>query len=338
MKYKEFGNTGQKISAIGLGCMGMSAAYGTPDNEESNATLHRALEIGVDFWDTADIYGINHANELLIGEFLKGKRDKVFLATKFGFVLNEGFRNPFQPGGMHIDGSPAHVKEAIEGSLKRLGTDHIDLYYLHRVDPNTPVEETVGAMADLVKEGKVRYIGLSECTTDDLRKAHAVHPISAVQSEYSLLTRLVEENGILELTKELGIVFVPFSPLSRGLMSARLKVDELVDTDFRRRLPRYQGEYLDNNQKLVTEFAEFAAKKGATAAQLAIAWVIAQGDNIIPIPGTKRRTYLEENAGAADLTLNAEDLRQIQGILDRYPQIGPRYSSNENKFLKKDNE
>jgi aryl-alcohol dehydrogenase-like predicted oxidoreductase len=335
MKYKEFGITGDKVSALGLGCMGMSTAYGTPDNEESIATLHRALELGINFWDTADIYGIGHANEKLLGRVLKGNRDKVFLATKFGFVLNEGFQNGFQPGALHIDGSPAHVKQAIEGSLQRLGTDYVDLYYLHRVDPNTPIEETVGAMADLVREGKVRCIGLSECTTDDLHRANAVHSIAAVQSEYSLLTRIVEENGILELTKELGIAFVPFAPLSRGLMSAKLKVADLGKDDFRIRIPRYQGEYLDNNQKLASEFAAFAAKKGSTAAQLAIAWVIAQGDYIIPIPGTKRRKYLEENAGVADLSLTAEDLAQIQEILDKYPVTGPRYSSNESKFLKK---
>ena len=335
MKYRQFGNTGKDVSVMGLGCMGMSTSYGTPDDEESVATLHRALEIGVIHWDTADIYGVNYANELLLSRALTGQRDKVFLSTKFGFRIKEGFTHLSQPGSTYIDGSPAHVKNAIEGSLKRLGTDYIDLYYLHRIDANVPVEETVGAMADLVKEGKVRYIGLSECSTDDLRRAHQIHPITAVQSEYSLLTRIPEENGILELTKELGIAFVPFSPLSRGLLSANLNVAELGQNDFRSHLPRYQGEYLDNNQKLAAGFAEIAAEKDATAAQLAIAWVIAQSDHIFPIPGTKKRKYLEENARSVDITLTPEDLKRIQALADKYPTVGPRYSTKEDKFIKK---
>ncbi len=335
MKYRELGKTGIRLSGIGIGCMGMSAAYGTPDNEESIATLYRSLELGINFWDTADIYGNNHSNEKLLAQVLKEKRDQVFLATKFGFALNEGFTDSFQPGATYLNGKPDYVKKAVEGSLQRLGVDHIDLYYLHRVDPNTPIEETVSAMADLVKEGKVRYLGLSECTTEHLQRAMSIHPITAVQSEYSVLTRTPEENGILELTKTLGVAFVPFAPMSRGLMTATVNVNELDANDFRTRLPRYQGEYLDNNQKLAAVFAAFAKEKGATAAQLAIAWVIAQGDHIIPIPGTKRRKYLEENAAAIDLTLTQADLARIQAIVNEFPLTGPRYSSNENKFVNK---
>lgn len=334
MKWKKFGSTGETVSALGLGCMGMSTAYGTQDNEESIATLNLALELEINFWDTADCYG-NGANERLISEVLVPNRDKVFLATKLGFVLNEGFSDTFQPGASHLDGSPKHVKEAAERSLKNLGVDTIDLLYLHRVDPNIPVEETVGAMAGLVKEGKVRYIGLSECTTDDLRRANAVHPIAAVQSEYSILTRAVEENGILALTQELGIAFVPFAPMSRGLITNKLDIAGLRPDDFRSRLPRYTGEYLSNNLKLSAAFAGLAQEKNATAAQLAIAWVMAQGEHIIPIPGTKRRTYLKENAGAAELSLTADDLANIQALLETYPLTGPRYSANEDKFVKK---
>jgi len=335
MKHRELGKTGEMVSGVGLGCMGMSAAYGTPDNAESIATLYRALELGVNFWDTADIYGNDHSNEKLLATILKDKRNQIFLATKFGFALHDGFTDSFQPGATYLNGKPDYVKKAVEGSLQRLGVDHIDLYYLHRVDPNTAIEETVGAMVDLVKEGKIRYLGLSECTTDHLQRAMAVHPITAVQSEYSLLTRTPEENGILQLTKELGVAFVPFAPMSRGLMTATIKIDELTANDFRTRLPRYQGEYLDNNQKLASAFAAYAKAKGATAAQLAIAWVIAQGDHIIPIPGTKRRQYLEENTAAVDITLSNDDLANIQAIVDQFPLTGPRYSSNESKFIKK---
>lgn len=332
MKYKELGKTGKKLSVLGLGCMGMSSAYGTPDDTESIATLNYALDLGINFWDTADIYG-NGINEELISKVLVPNRDKIFIATKFGFRVR-GAGNAFVGGETYLDASPKWMRQAVEDSLRRLKIDTIDLYYAHRIDPNVPVEETVGAMAELVKEGKVRYLGLSECTPEDLKKAHAVHPITAVQSEYSLLTRDVETE-ILPLTQELGITFVPFSPLSRGLITNKLDISSLATNDFRANLPRYNGEYLDNNQKLSTAFAEFAASKNCSPAQLAIAWVMAQGENIIPIPGTKRRNYLEENVGAIIVNLGAKDLELIEAIVNKYPNIGPRYSSRENKFVKK---
>jgi aryl-alcohol dehydrogenase-like predicted oxidoreductase len=332
MKYKELGKTGKKLSVLGLGCMGMSSAYGTPDDTESIATLNYALDLGINFWDTADIYG-NGINEELISKVLVPNRDKIFIATKFGFRVR-GAGNAFVDGETYLDASPKWMREAVENSLRRLKIETIDLYYAHRVDPNIPIEETVGAMAELVKEGKVRYLGLSECTPEDLKKAHAVHPITAVQSEYSLLTRDVETE-ILPLTQELGIMFVPFSPLSRGLITNKLDISSLATNDFRANLPRYNGEYLDNNQKLSTAFAEFAIGKNCSPAQLAIAWVMAQGENIIPIPGTKRRNYLEENIGAINVNLCAKDLELIEAIVNKYPNIGPRYSPRENKFVKK---
>lgn len=334
MEIRELGNTGEELSAIGLGCMGMSFAYGERDDAESLATLERALELGINFWDTADIYG-NGTNETLISDILIKNRDKVFIATKFGFRTPENVGDiTALRDDIFLDCSPAYIKIAVEKSLKRLKTETIDLYYAHRIDPNIPVEETVGAMAELVKEGKVRYLGLSECSADNLRRAHAVHPIAALQSEYSLLTRDVEHE-ILPLTKELGISLIPFSPLSRGLMSANLDISKLKEGDFRNTLPRYSGEYLENNQHLATEFAAYAHSKNCSPAQLSIAWVMAQGEHIIPIPGTKRRTYLEDNAEAVNVTLDSIDLAAIDAIVSRYPNIGPRYGARENRFIQK---
>lgn len=328
MKYRKFGNTDIELSALGLGCMSMNHAYGVPDDDESLATLNKALELGINFWDTADIYA-NGKNEELVSKVLQPNRDKIFIATKFGFVPGDaGLLSSF-------DGSPAYLKKAVERSLKRLQIEVIDLYYAHRIDPNIPVEETVGAMADLVKEGKVRYLGLSEASAGSIRKAHAVHPISALQSEYSLLTRDVEKE-ILPLCRELNITFVPFSPLARGLVTNTLNIRELADNDFRKSLPRYQAEYEDNNQQLVRAFADTAAKAGCTPAQLALAWVLQQGDNIIPIPGTKKRKYLQENAASVDVEVSPQQMQDIENLLLKYPDTGARYSENYQKFVDPD--
>jgi aryl-alcohol dehydrogenase-like predicted oxidoreductase len=325
MIYRTLSRTGEKISAIGLGCMGMSFAYGPVDDQESIATLHRALDLGINFWDTADMYA-NGKNEELISQVLVSNRDKVFIATKFGFRLRDGIAGPSHAPSTYVDGSPQWIRQAVEGSLKRLGIETIDLYYAHRIDPNIPVEETVSAMAQLVKEGKVRWLGLSEASAKTIRRAHAVHPITALQSEYSLLSRDLE-NGTLQTVRELGISLVAYSPLSRGLITATLpNQSALAADDFRRTLPRFDDQHMANNRALAEDFSLLAKSKNCTAAQLALAWVLAQGEDIIPIPGTKKRKYLEENAGAVDILLTAQDMQTIDQLVKKYPDTGQRYS------------
>jgi len=320
MKTRTLGPKGPEVSAIGLGCMGMSAFYGPPSDEVvAIGVIERALELGITLFDTAEMYG-PHTNEQLLGTALKGKRDQAFVATKFGIGYNA------ERTRLTVDGSPANVRRAIEGSLTRLGMDHVDLYYLHRVDPDTPIEETVGAMGELVAEGKVRYLGLSEASPETLRRAHATHPITALQTEYSLWSR-EPEDGILETCRELGIGFVPYSPLGRGFLSGQIRTPEdLAPDDFRRSNPRFQGENFDRNLKLVEAVSTLAADKGVTPAQLALAWVLAQGETLVPIPGTRRISTLQENAAAVDVVLTKADLEAIEAVFPKDAAHGHRYA------------
>jgi aryl-alcohol dehydrogenase-like predicted oxidoreductase len=320
MQTRELGKSGLKVSAIGLGCMGMSEFYGPSDEEQNIATLHRAIEIGITFWDTSDMYGIGH-NEKLVGRALQGHRDQVVLATKFG--VTRGADGSFTG----VDGRPEYVRQACDASLQRLGIDHIDLYYQHRVDPKVPIEETVGAMAELVREGKVRYLGLSEAAAGTLRRAVKVHPIAALQSEYSLWTRDQEDEN-LPACRELGVGLVAYSPLGRGFLSGAVKdVNTLTENDWRRSNPRFQGENFEKNQVLAERVREIAGEKGCTPAQLALAWLLAQGPDIVPIPGTRSQSRLQENAAAAEITLSADELTRIAEALPRDLVAGDRYAS-----------
>jgi len=328
LEIRNLGSQGLQVSAQGLGCMGMSAFYGRADDVESTATIARAVELGVTFFDTADMYG-PWRNEDLVGGALHAVRDRVVIATKFGNEINDAGRLTG-----HINGRPEYVRASAEGSLRRLGTDCIDLYYIHRVDRTVPIEDTVGAMAALVAEGKVRYLGISEAAPETIRRAHAVHPLTAVQTEYSLFTRDVEQNGVLETVRELGIGFVPYSPIGRGVLSGRIQsVDQLADDDFRRRAPRFQGGNLEHNLDRVRQLAELAAAREVTPAQLALAWLHAQGPDIVPIPGTKRISYLEENVGALQVDLSAEELERITALFPPGAASGERYPEQSMKSV-----
>ena len=318
MKTRRLGKNGPTLSAFGLGCMGMSEFYGRGDDAESIATIHRALELGITYLDTADVYG-PFTNEELVGRAIRGRRNQVFLATKFGILRSA---DPHYRG---VSGKPEYVRQACEASLRRLGVDDIDLYYQHRIDPNVPVEETVGAMARLVKEGKVRYLGLSEAGPQTIRRAHTEHPITSVQNEYSLWTR-DPEDGVLAVCRELGIGFVPYSPLGRGVLTGRItKLEDLAQDDFRRTNPRFEEGNFNKNLELASRVSQMAAEKGCTPGQLALAWVLAQGENIVPIFGTKRRIYLEENIGALSVSLTAEDLKRLDQLIPKGAAAGTRY-------------
>ncbi|HHQ4314402.1 TPA: aldo/keto reductase [Serratia fonticola] len=322
MQQRKLGTNGPLVSALGLGCMGMSDFYSTGyDEQEAIATLHRALELGVTLLDTADMYG-PHTNEQLIGKAIKGKRDQVFLATKFGIV-----RDPADPTARGVSSKPDYIRRSVEGSLQRLGVETIDLYYQHRVDPKVPIEEVVGTLADLIQEGKIRHIGLSEASVATLERAHQVHPITALQTEYSLWSRDAEQ-GQLAACQRLGIGFVAYSPLGRGFLTGAIQsIEDLAADDFRRDNPRFQGENFARNLELVTRVSELARQKGVTPSQLALAWVMAQGENIVPIPGTKRRRYLEENVAAAEITLSEQELAAIEAVFPQTGVAGARYTT-----------
>jgi aryl-alcohol dehydrogenase-like predicted oxidoreductase len=326
MEYRRLGTHGPTVSAIGLGCMGMSEFYGTADEKESIATIHHALDAGITFFDTSDMYG-PFKNEELVGKAIKERRDEVFLATKFGIVRTK------DPGVRGVNGRPEYVRQSCDGSLKRLGVNHIDLYYQHRVDTNVPIEETIGAMSDLIREGKVRYLGMSEAGVKTIRRAFHIHPITALQSEYSLWTRDPEDE-ILATVNELGIGFVPYSPLGRGFLTGRFKhIEDLPANDFRRNSPRFQGENFEKNLELVAHVEELANRKGVTPGQIALAWVLAQGKTIVPIPGTTRRNHLDENIAALQITFTKGELDDINNVIKKDLASGQRYPESGMKMV-----
>lgn len=335
MKYKELGKSEIWVSALGLGLMPLAGTYGASVEESQGYNLlEEALELGVNFWDTADIYGVDYSGEKFLAPILKDRREEVILATKFGFCLKPGYHDGFLPNSTYLNTRPEYIHQAVDASLLRLGTDYIDLYYAHRLDPQVPVEETVGAMGELVKAGKVKAIGLSECTAEDLLRGNKEYPITAVESEFSLISSSAREE-IIPLCLKLGVSFIPFAPLGRGLVSSQLESKTPAEGDFRSRLPRFQGESLERNRKLSRELRLYAERLGYTAAQLSLAWVMAQGEHLIPIPGTSRIEHLKKNAQSAEIVLSEENLNRINTILRENPPAGERYGENENKFLKR---